>query len=149
MRFTAAFITLAAAASVVSAGPVAVRRDIELASPAEARAAPNGLLQTVGGIVAGLEKALGITALEDQLYSFLKLNAVDDLAGISKLEESLKLSAKNSRPGLLQALGNVIANLEKSLGVSQLDDALSKKLGLTKLYDVLGLTKLEKVGLGL
>ncbi|KAL9935179.1 hypothetical protein V8E36_006255 [Tilletia maclaganii] len=145
MRFAAALVTFTATASVVSASlrPVVVRRELE------ARAAPNGLLQTVGGIVAGLEKALGITALEDQLYSFLKLNAVDDLAGISKLEESLKLSAKNSRAGLLQALGKVVANLEKSLGVSQLDDKLSKTLGLTKLYDVLGLTKLEKVGLGL
>ncbi|KAK0546187.1 hypothetical protein OC846_004194 [Tilletia horrida] len=119
------------------------------AAPLPAPAAPNGLLQELGSIVAGLESALGITKIEDDLYSFLKLNAVDDLAGITKLEESLKLTNKKSHKGVLQALGNVVSSLEKKLGITKIDDALSKKLGLTELEKILGITKLEKVGLGL
>ncbi|KAK0519059.1 hypothetical protein OC842_007575 [Tilletia horrida] len=148
MRFAAVFVASAAAFTLASAGmtPVVVK-DVEAIR--RSPAAPNGLLQELGAVVAGLEDALGITALEDKLYTYLKLNAVDDLAGITKLEESLKLTSKKSRKGLLQALGNVVANLENKLGVTKLDAALSKKLGLTKLENILGITKLEKVGLGL
>ncbi|KAK0519320.1 hypothetical protein OC834_007424 [Tilletia horrida] len=148
MRFAAVFVAASAAFTLASAGmtPVVVK-DVEAIR--RSPAAPNGLLQELGAVVAGLEDALGITALEDKLYTYLKLNAVDDLAGITKLEESLKLTSKKSRKGLLQALGNVVANLENKLGVTKLDAALSKKLGLTKLENILGITKLEKVGLGL
>ncbi|CAD6893248.1 unnamed protein product [Tilletia laevis] len=146
MRFAALAITTAAAFGMVSAGltPVIVK-NVEVRSPA----APNGLLQTLGGVVAGLEDALGITKIESDLYSYLKLNKVDDIAGITKLEESLKLTSEKSHAGLVQALGNVVANLEKKLGVTKIDDALSKSLGLDKLEALLGITKLEKVGLGL
>ncbi|KAE8210147.1 hypothetical protein CF327_g5948 [Tilletia walkeri] len=147
MRFAAISIVTAAAFGMAAAGltPVVVRSNVEVRSPA----APNGLLQTVGGIVAGLEEALGITAIENELYSYLKLNKVDDIAGITKLEESLKLTSQKSRPGLIQALGNVVANLEQKLGVSKIDAALSKSLGLDKLEASLGITKAEKIGLGL
>lgn len=107
-----------------------------------------GVVQTIGGLVASMEKAAGITALEKGLDATFHgdITKIEEAVGITSAEKALGMESGKVPEGMVNKIAHLSKELDKATGVTMLEDSLDSLLGgnLVKLEDALGVTFLEK-----